>query len=386
MKKIRGTIYYFGNWARRVEGVLVRVDGDGAKEAEAAYNAVREDLHAGRTPRVKSDGLTVKELCNHFLTAKLRKKDAGEMGLRTFNDYKGVTDQLVASFGANRLVDDLAADDFAALRATMAKNWGPVRLANAITRVKSVFKYGTDNGLVERTIRYGSEFGKPDKAVMRRHRAAQPAKMFEAAELRTLIDGALLAGESGPELVKPDPALRAMILLGINCAFGNTDCAALTFEALDLDGGWGVYPRAKTGIARRCPLWPETVAALREAIAARPEPRDEADRERVFLTSRGNAYIHTTGDYHKDQVAVQFTRLLGRLDAHRRGVGYYALRHTFRTVADELRDQPAIDLIMGHTDPSMAAHYRERIEDARLRAVADHVRKWVFGDQQATGN
>jgi hypothetical protein len=29
MKKIRGNIHYFGKWARRVNGQLARVDGDG---------------------------------------------------------------------------------------------------------------------------------------------------------------------------------------------------------------------------------------------------------------------------------------------------------------------------------------------------------------------
>jgi hypothetical protein len=71
------------------------------------------------------------------------------MVARSFRDYKEVTDLLVKSVGGNRLVDDLASDDFAALRASMAKVWGPVRLANAITRIKSVFKYGLDNLLIE---------------------------------------------------------------------------------------------------------------------------------------------------------------------------------------------------------------------------------------------
>ena len=38
---------------------------------------------------------------------------------------------------------------------------------------------------------------------------------------------------------------------------------------------------------------------------------------------------------------------------------------------------------MGHSDPSMAGHYRERIDDSRLRAVADHVRKWLWPDDGA---
>jgi hypothetical protein len=55
-KKIRGAIRYFGTWARRVDGKLVRVEGDGAKEAEAAYNAVKDDLHAGRTRGCSATG------------------------------------------------------------------------------------------------------------------------------------------------------------------------------------------------------------------------------------------------------------------------------------------------------------------------------------------
>jgi hypothetical protein len=51
-------------------------------------------------------------------------------------------------------------------------------------------------------------------------------------------------------------------------------------------------------------------------------------------------------------------------------------------VADECRDQPAVDFVMGHADPSMAGHYRERISDERLQAVADHVRGWLFGGRE----
>ena len=37
-------------------------------------------------------------------------------------------------------------------------------------------------------------------------------------------------------------------------------------------------------------------------------------------------------------------------------------------------------IVMGHTDTSMAGVYRERISDDRLRAVAGHVRAWLFPD------
>src|SRR6516162_5626026 len=66
-KKIRGKIHYFGRWARRVNGKLERIEGDGWKEALEEYKAVADDLHAGRTPRVTGNELTVAGLCNHFL-------------------------------------------------------------------------------------------------------------------------------------------------------------------------------------------------------------------------------------------------------------------------------------------------------------------------------
>jgi integrase len=371
-KKIRGKIHYFGRWARRVNGKLERIEGDGWKEALEEYKAVADDLHAGRTPRVKSDALTVADLCNRFLTAKHHNVASGELGTRMFQDYREITDLIVAVFETTRLVDDLAADDFESLRARMAERWGPVRLGNAITRVKSVFKYGLDNGLLERAPRFGSEFKKPDKAVLRRHREQNGKKMLEANELRRLIDA------SGVPL-------RAMILLGVNCGFGNADCGALPQSALDLDRAWIDYPRPKTGIPRRCPLWPESVAAIRDAIAERSAPTDAADTGLVFLQPSGRRWVRNTKKSRRDNISGQFGELLKHLGLHRNGLNFYALRHVFRTVADAARDPVAIDLIMGHADLSMGGHYRERVDDSRLRAVSDHVRQWLFGETPEGG-
>jgi integrase len=371
-KKIRGKIHYFGRWGKRVNGKLVRIDGDGWKEALEEYKKVADDLHAGRTPRVQSDGLTVADLCNRFLTAKLRKRDAGELGLRMFGEYRETTDLIVAAFGKTRIVDDLAADDFEGLRARMAERWGPVRLGNAITRVKSIFKYALDNGLLDKPIRFGGEFRKPDKAVLRRHRATNGAKMLETHELRRLLDAAGVP-------------MRAMVLLGLNAGFGNHDISTLPLSALDLDGGWVDFPRPKTGIARRCPLWPETVVALHAVLAERPAAKDNADADLVFLQRSGRRWVRNTEKSRTDNVSVIFCELLKECDLYRDGLGFYTLRHVFRTVADAARDPVAIDLIMGHTDPSKGGHYRERIDDSRLLAVAEYVRSWLFGDEPDGG-
>jgi integrase len=69
---------------------------------------------------------------------------------------------------------------------------------------------------------------------------------------------------------------------------------------------------------------------------------------------------------------------LKRLKLKRPTLSFYALRHTFETIAGESRDQVAVDAIMGHVDQSMAAAYRERISNDRLTHVANTVRSWLF--------
>jgi integrase len=128
------------------------------------------------------------------------------------------------------------------------------------------------------------------------------------------------------------------------------------------------------------------VAAIREALAARPEPRDKvADAQTAFLQPSGRRWVRHTESSRSDNVGVRFAELLKRKGLYRDGIGFYALRHVFRTVADAARDPVATDLIMGHADPSMGGHYRERIEDSRLRAVAEHVRQWLFGSAPDDG-
>ena len=187
--------------------------------------------------------------------------------------------------------------------------------------------------------------------------------MFEATDVRALIEGA-------------SPQLRAMILLGVNCGFGNSDCGTLPRAALDLVGGWVNYPRPKTGITRRCPLWPETVAALRAVLADRREPLDAEDAGLVFLTVTGRSWAKDTSDA---PISKEMRKLLDALGL-KGNRNFYALRHTFETIGGEAKDQVAVDYIMGHSRDDMASVYRERISDARLKAVSDHVRAWALGE------
>ncbi|MCI0463264.1 MAG: site-specific integrase [Gemmataceae bacterium] len=349
-KKIRGKLHYFGKWD----------DPDGAL---TKYLEQKDALHAGRKPRPDTEGLIIKDACNAFLNAKQALLDAGELSPRTWSEYKETTDLLVSVFGKTRLVADLDPDDFAQLRNRMVKRWGPVRLRNAIQRVRCVFKHALDAGLIDKPVRFGPGFKRPSMKTMRLHRAEQGPKLFTAEEIRKLIDAA-------------GTPMKAMLLLGINCGFGNSDCGNLPLASLDLERGWIDFPRPKTGIPRRCPLWPETMTALREALAKRPESKDAADAGLVFITKRGLSWAKDTSD---NPVTKETAKLLRALRINgRKGLGFYTLRHVFRTIADEAKDQPAVDFIMGHEVPHMSSVYRERISDERLRAVTDQVRRWLF--------
>jgi integrase len=229
-----------------------------------------------------------------------------------------------------------------------------------------VCKFGFDNELLERTVRFGTQFDKPSAKDMRKHRAKKGERLFSADEIRDLIDDA-------------SPQVRAMILLGINCGFGNSDVAELEIVNVKLDEAWIEFPRPKTGMFRKCPLWPETVEALRSF--KRPMPLDKADDGLMFLTKYGTKWVRTNGPNRTpiDSLSGEFGKLLRKLDTEgRQGLGFYTLRHTFRTIADATKDQPATRLIMGHVDGSIDATYRERIDEDRLLAVTNYVRAWLF--------
>jgi integrase len=349
-KKIRGKIHYFGPWS----------DPDGALRK---YDAEKDALQAGRKPREDTGAVTVKQLCNQFLNAKQERVDDGELSPRTWEDYNRAAAEVVSAFGKSRLVEDLGPDDFADLRKRMAKKWGPHRLATTIQCVRCIFRYADDADLIDRPIRYGPGFDRPSAKTMRKHKAEGGAKLFTAEEIRRLID----AGGT---------QVKAMLLLGINGGFGNSDCANLPVSALDLDSAIIDFPRPKTGIARRCPLWPETIEAIRAALACRPKAKKPEDAGLLFITKYGWSWGKDTSD---NPISKEMSKLLKDLGINgRKGLGFYTLRHTFRTIADEAKDQPAADFLMGHEAPHMSSHYREVISDERLRAVVNHVHAWLF--------
>lgn len=349
-KKIRGTIRYFGVW------------GDWKKALER-YKEQKDDLVAGRTPR-SGDEPTIKDATNRFLTAKLLLVESGEITKRTFDEYFATCETLVKTIGIYRQVHSLHPEDFEKLRGVIAERLGPVALGNEIQRVRSVFKYAFESQLVKTPVVFGPQFRKPSRKVVRLHRAKKGLRMFEAREIILLL------------AIAPTVQLEAMILLGINCGLGNHDIANLPISAVDIAKGWIDYPRPKTGIPRRCPLWPITVEVLREVLETRKPPKDPADDDILFITKYRHRWA--PDDKPHSPITAWISKLLKFAKLNRPGLNFYALRHTLATIGGDTKDQVAVDAIMGHIRDDMASVYREKLFDHRLKAVVEHVRKWLF--------
>jgi len=366
-KKIRGRTYYFGRW-------------DDAAGALAEYEAQVSYLKQGLDPP-QGDGLTVKSLCNLFLNSKRLRLTRGTIVQRTFNDCVRSCDRIVKVFGPQTLVEALKPADFERMAGHLAETLSYESQGNEINRVRGVFRYAEQNDLVDKLIRFGSEFKRADKAELRKVQnrlGHKPRRMIEANEIRALLD-----------LPETCVQLRAMILLAVNCGLGNSDCAQLLETALDLAGGWLDFPRPKTGIARRAKLWPETVPALRAALAQRDRWLEKRQKRgqlvdvdtalRVFMTRIGKPWSKSSSS--TNPISQAFSKL-ARAENLAPGSGFYGLRRTFETIAGESCDQVAVDHVMGHQSPCMGTNYRREMRDGRLEKVSDTVRRWLY---QATG-
>lgn len=171
--------------------------------------------------------------------------------------------------GRSLSAESLSPTDFARLRNELAKKFSPVVVKITISRIKSMFTWAFESELIEKPMRFGPGFKPPTAKVIRQQRQQAGKLMFESDELKTILNHAR-------------QPLKAMTLLALNCAFGNSDAAELPISAIDLKRGCVDFPRQKTGIERRCPLWPETVAALKEANSVRPKPSRPEDASLFF--------------------------------------------------------------------------------------------------------
>lgn len=341
--KIKGKSHYFGTW-------------DDPEGALREFKEVEDDLRAGRVI-TRAGGATVRELCNRFLASKEKSVQSGELTQRSWDDYYNACGKIIKAFGKTIKIANLRPSDFEALRASLwegqikkdgtRKKKSPITVANDITRIRVVFKYAEKNRLTPTLIYFGESFEKPNAKAIRKAKLANGKKMFKDTEIRKMLEVA-------------SPQMKAMILLGVNCGFGNYDCALLTVE--HIKDGKHDFPRPKTGVERGCPLWPETIEALGSL---------KWGEKHLFMTKYGKTWEPKSS--YDNPISNETNKIMKKAGVYKPRRGFYALRYTFNSIGLRTGKKDAVKYIMGHT-PSindMTANYNQEAPPDRNSAKSE---------------
>ena len=345
-KKIKGKLYYFGT------------DKNSALQQyleQAAY------LHSGKgaTPKTSS-GFSIKTLCNLYLDHQDSRVVIGEIKRRHLNDQTLILRNFARFIGSNQPVCNISTIDLQNLRKKLIKTGKAANtINNAISTIKAMYNWAMDNEVVDSIPNL--------KAVKKISNPKVERPTFTMPQIQKLLQNASVQ-------------MRAMILLGLNCGFGCTDCAELRWDNVALKSGRIRFPRGKTGVDRNLPLWPETIAALKQVPKA---------GELVFYTTKGNPWLQTIESTDKygnkkytknDAVSKEFSKLLKKTGTKtKKGVGFYTLRRTAATLAAKSGDPFAVQRLLGHADLKMASTYVQNISEQTDRVI-NNTRKLIIQD------
>lgn len=348
-KKIKGKFHYFGP------------DYDSAL---VSWAREKDYLIAG-LPVPSTGGTALPDLVGKFVryrTDLWRKKS--EISQRTAEDSIASAQFVLSHFG-NRTVESLTPDDWSTLRDAMPQR-SPVTVRNAIVRIKSMFTWARESGTYTQHVLFGPDMKPPAKAVERRHNSRREKPVFTLDQLRYVLQSDM-----------PD-SLRAWIHLAINCGMYPKDISDL--RSWHIRGEWLEFARLKSGVERKCWLWPETLEWVERTRSA----------DGPLYSGTGGVPLVQRGDVKSDRVGATWA-YYGRGQIKRRNAkrktedqlplwlgSFRWLRHTFSTVASKARDKDALKICMGHTIPGVTEFYIHEFEEERLRDVCQFVRSWLF--------
>jgi integrase len=379
-----------GQWAKKIQGVM-HYYGKDKDAAFAAWQKQQSYVASDITPPPRGSCPTLAELGNVYADYLRRAVDAGEISGRTSTEYTKSIHRFIAIAGAGCRVDALRPIDFGTIKERLSlpvavaddsKRYGGRKVKRrAITTVaidirnlRVFLNWCYKQEHMENPPKFGDEFSPVSRKALRRKRAVDGPKDLSASTIAEI-------------LTHCKPALRAMVLLGVNAGVGNQDIADITLAdigKLKKKGeNWIDLPRGKTGAPRRFLLWPETAKAISDYLIFRPRPAGAENHDRLFLTRNGLSWVRQDGELRTDSIGNEFAK--ARKAAKIKRGSFYDLRRTFRTIAGKTRDREAVDFIMGHCeDPEdMGAVYTQWIDDDRLRDVCNYVRQWLLGAEVA---
>ena len=357
------------------------------KDPQIGWLARRDTIKAGiDNIRVESvnGALMLRDLMARFLTHKRNKASSGELSRTTLGDYMREVQALVAFQKPLTPAGGLRPEHFSAYMRHLVEERKLGRLARKRVRayVTAFLRFGVQNGWMVMPAT-DTDWVAP---------ATDPDSMRQVRASLGLADHSnrILTGKEIRRLLhRATPTFRAMILLGVNCGLGPADLGRLRWNMIDLRTRTLRFPRPKTGTERVGYLWKKTRDALirvRTLKHNRLALERDGDSALVFVTRKGLPYYREREVHAKvavnggstmkvvgvtvdNAISLTFSRMARELKLD--GVTFYRLRHTLKTIGKRARDREALDLMMGHKDPTIGKVYdHEEISWSRIKRVA----------------
>jgi integrase len=389
-KKIKGKPYYFGSWRADPKGELAIKD----------YCARIPGIDAGsdHLRHLHADGaVSVIDLVNRFLAQRWMDVKGGSLAKVTYGHYDRELRAFATWVRETTPVAALKPEHFAGYCQHLIddrKSFLARSRRRIFADIKACFRWGAGNGLCPLP-NFGTAFKSPSttKEAIRKEKAR--------AGVADYSDRIVSGAEIDKLLSLSQPNMKAIILLGINCGLGPADIGRLRWRNIDMATGKLDYPRNKTGNVRIGYLWKRTREALERVKTlkhtAEAIGRDGADAH-VFVTKKRRPYYRevevieggrVVGVKVENAISITFGRTAKK--AELKGVTYYRLRHTFKTLGKKAKDRDALNLCMGHKPNTVEAGYdHETISFKRVRRVAVKVKSRLWptpkGQRIATGN
>ena len=373
-----------GQWAKTIRGVKWYFGSD-KQAALNKYLDEKDAIKAGRNPRtrlaVQGGSPTLVELGNLYASYLETRVVEGSIVPRTKRESEKTIHKLVAICGQGDQPASWTAFDFERIRSELFK---PVERTVAMRGgIKGPSVERRSRATVDGDVRrlqaflnwchsrklipapdYGDalqQMSAKEKRVVKR---ARGVRRLEPAQIQAIIN-------------KCSTWYKPLVMLAINSGMGNKDAGMMQVD--DYSGEWLDYARIKTGCDRRIWLWPETRAAIDKYKTIRQFPFGKGNADILFATKHRTLWYREDEAGTHDAISKAFRRACSLADVD--GFGYYDLRRTFQTIAEETGDFVAVRFVMGHAPATndMGSVYRQEVSDERIQRVCSHVRGWLFG-------
>jgi integrase len=317
--------------------------------------------------------VSVHTLLGKWINAREADLHAGKLKPATFAQYRRSAKRIDAVIGTFK-VDEYMPETTEQLHRELSTRHGADFGRRAVGHWRDCCLYAEERRWC-RPVALGRKIV---RSILSRPAARVKWTLMDKGQIKTLLAAAKAATEGRRnDFRQQAEQFHAALLLALNGGYGPTELAEMPKSFVDVEKGVVKGLRGKTGVNHVCPLWPETLEALKLVLVQRP------DDVLLFRTRNGNQWVetravmeagHAVNSTGHDNFKERWNELTRPLGLKVEGQGFYKLRHCHATAADKFGDDKARRVLMGHAMEGSTGHYVEVGED-RLRKLVEFIRQ-----------